>query len=141
MRIRIKKIDDGAKVPRFALDGDVAMDLYSNVDAVLKPGKRMSCPTGIAIKVPRGYAGLIWDRSGLSHKSGIKTLGGVIDSNYTGEWLVGMVNLGEEEYEIEKGERIAQVVFQKVEVPEIEEVDEFEETSRGDRRLGSTGKF
>lgn len=141
MKIKIKKIKHDAKVPKFALEGDAAMDLYSNISAVLEPGERLSCPTGIAIKISKGYVGLIWDRSGLSHKSGIKTLGGVIDSNYTGEWLVGVINLDKEAYEIEKGQRIAQVIFQKVEIPEIEEVDDLEKTSRGNRRLGSTGKF
>lgn len=141
MKIQIKKIDPEAKVPKFSLEGDAAMDLYSAVQTVLPPGKRMSCPTGIAIKIPKGYVGLIWDKSGISHKFGIKTLGGVIDSNYTGQWLVGLVNLGKEDYKIEKGQKIAQVIFQKIEVPEIEEVESLEKTNRGGRGFGSTGKF
>jgi len=139
MKIQIKKIHPDAKIPKFALVGDVGADLFSVVDAVLKPGERVSCPTGIAIKIPKGYAGLIWDKSGISQKSGIKTLGGVIDSNYTGEWLIGLVNLGKEDYIIDKGQKIAQVLIQKVEIPEIEEVEQLEETNRNDGKFGSTG--
>lgn len=139
MKIQIKKLHPDAKVPKFALEGDVGMDLYSVADLVLSPGERTSCPTGIAIGIEKGFAGLIWDKSGISHKNGIKTLGGVIDSNYIGEWMVGLINLGKEDYKIEKGQKIAQVLFQKVELPEIEEVDELEKTNRGDGAFGSTG--
>lgn len=139
MKIQIKKLHPGAKIPEFALEGDAGMDLYSVADVVLKPGERVSCPTGIAIKIPEGYVALIWDKGGPSHKFGIKTLGGVFDSNYTGEYLLGLVNLGQEEYKIEKGQKIAQVLFQKIEHPEIEEVEELEETNRGAGAFGSTG--
>lgn len=139
MKIKIKKLHSDAKIPQFALAGDVGMDLYSVADLVIKPGERISCPTGIAIKIPEGYTALIWDKSGPSHKFGIKTLGGVFDSNYTGEYLIGMINLGKEDFVIEKGQKIAQVLFQKVEHPEVEEVDELEETNRGSGAFGSTG--
>jgi len=115
------------------------MDLYSVQDVVLKPGEKISCSTGIGIKIPQGYAGLIWDKSGPSHKFGIKTLGGVFDSNFTGEYLIGLINLGKEDYAIEKGQKIAQVLFQKIETPEVEEVSEFEQTNRGSGGFGSTG--
>lgn len=139
MKIQIKKIHQDAKVPHFSLEGDAGMDLYSVVDIAIKPGSRVSCPTGIAMKIPAGYVALIWDKSGPSHMAGIKTLGGVIDSNYTGEWLVGLVNLGQDDYAIEKGQKIAQVLIQKIEQPEIEEVDELVVTNRGDGKFGSTG--
>jgi dUTP pyrophosphatase len=139
MKIQIKKLNLDAKIPHFALVGDVGMDLYSVADVVIKPGERFSCPTGIAIKIPNGYAGLIWDKSGPSHKFGVKTLGGVFDSNYIGEYLIGLVNLGKDDFKIEKGQKIAQVIFQKIENPEIEEVAELEETNRGDNGFGSTG--
>lgn len=139
MKIQIKKLSEDAKMPAFALSGDVGMDLYSSEDAILKPGERISCQTGIAIKIPEGYAALIWDKGGPSHKFGIKTLGGVFDSNYTGEYMIGLVNLGQEDFKIEKGQKIAQVLFQKIEIPEIEEVDQLEQTNRGDGRFGSTG--
>lgn len=139
MKIKIKKIHPDAKIPQFALAGDVGMDLYSIVDVVMKPGEKISCPTGIAIKIPEGFAALIWDKGGPAHKFGIKTLGGVFDSNFTGEYVIIMVNLGKEEYVIEKGQKIAQVLFQKIEIPEIEEVNELEETNRGAGAFGSTG--
>lgn len=139
MKIQIKKLHPDTKIPKFALEGDAGMDLYSVEDIILKPGERISCPTGIAIKIPQGYVGLIWDKGGPSHKFGIKTLGGVFDSNYTGEYLIGLVNLSQEDYKIEKGQKIAQVLIQKIEIPEIEEIDELEETNRGDGAFGSTG--
>lgn len=141
MKIQIKKIILDAIVPKFAQTGDVAMDLFSSEDVVLTPGQRISCKTGIAIKIPEGYAGLIWDKSGPSHKFGIKTLGGVFDSNYTGEYLIGLINLSQENFEIRKGQKIAQVLFQKIEIPEIEEVDGLEKTNRGDGAFGSTGLY
>jgi dUTP pyrophosphatase len=142
MKIQIKKIKKDAKIPRFALEGDAAMDLFSNEELVIRPGERVSCKTGVAIKLPAGYAGLIWDKGSLSHKFGLKMLGGVFDSNYLGEWFIGLINLSDKEYRIEKGQKIAQVVFQKIEVPEIEEVSEFEATTtRGEKGFGSTGKF
>ena len=140
MKIQIKKINPEAKMPKYSLAGDAGMDLYSVEDLALRSGEKASVKTGIAIKIPEGYVGLFWDKSGISHKFGIKTLGGVIDSNYTGEYIVGLINLGKEDYKIEKGQKIAQVLFQKVETPEIEEVQELEDTNRGADGFGSTGK-
>lgn len=139
MKIQIKKINPEAKNPKRALTGDAGMDLYSAQDAIIRPGERISCATGIAIKIPDGYAGLIWDKGSISQKFGIKTLGGVVDSNYIGEWFVGFVNLSREDFIIEKGQKIAQVLFQKIEFPEIENIDELEQTNRGDGAFGSTG--
>lgn len=139
MKILIKKLHPDAKLPSFALPGDAGLDLYSVADAVLKPGEKIICQTGIAIKIPAGFVGLVWDKSGPSHKYGVKTLGGVFDSNYTGEYLVGLINLGKDDYEIKKGQKIAQVLFQKIESPESEVVDSLPETNRGEGRHGSTG--
>lgn len=115
------------------------MDLYSVVDIILKPGERSSVPTGIAIELPDGYVSLVWDKSGVSHKFGVKTLGGVLDSGYRGEYLIGLINLGQKDFEIKKGQKIAQLLIQKVERPEIEEVTELDKTSRGAGGFGSTG--
>ena len=141
MKIKIKKLVSDAKLPQFSLEGDAAMDLYSIEDVTIKPGEKIVCKTGIAIKIPDGYAGFIWDRGSVGIVGGVKMLGGVFDSNYTGEWLIGMVNLMKKDFKIEKGQRIVQVVFQKIEKPEIEEVDNLEETNRGEGRFGHTGKF
>ncbi len=139
MKIQVKKIHPDAKIPQFALAGDAGMDLFSIQDVILKPGERISCQTGIAMKIPEGYVALIWDKGGPSHKFGIKTLGGVFDSNYIGEYLIGLVNLGQNDFKIEKGQKIAQVLIQKIEHPEIEEVDKIEKTNRGKDGFGSTG--
>lgn len=139
MKIRVKKLHPDAKIPAFAHPGDAGMDLYSVEDIVLLPGGRASVPTGIAIELPDGYVSLVWDKSGPSHKFGVKTLGGVIDSSYRGEYLIGLINLGQESFEIKKGQKIAQVLIQKVEHPEVEEVTELGDTSRGAGGFGSTG--
>jgi len=139
MKIQVKKLIQNAILPKFALEGDAGMDLFSAEEVTLKPGERISCKTGIAIKIPKGYAGLIWDKGGPSHKFGIKTLGGVFDSNYTGEYLIGLINLSRETFCIRRGQKIAQVIFQKVEVPKVEEIEQFEKTNRGDGAFGSSG--
>ncbi len=139
MNIQVKKLHPDAKIPNFAHPGDAGMDLYSVADMTLKPGERASIPTGIAIALPEGYVSLVWDKSGVSHKNGIKTLGGVLDSGYRGEYLIGLVNLSQEDFEIKVGQKIAQLLIQKVEHPEVEEVAELDETARGDGRFGSTG--
>ena len=139
IKIQLKKLSAEAKLPSFGRAGDAGMDLYSLADTVLKPGERISCPTGIAIKIPDGFVGLVWDKSGPSHKFGIKTIGGVYDSNYTGEYLIGLINLSQKDFVIKKGQKIAQLLVQKIESPEIEEVSELSETNRGEQRFGSNG--
>ena len=139
MKILVKKLHPDAKLPAYALPGDAGMDLYSVVDATLAPGEKISCPSGVAIKIPEGYVGLVWDKSGLAHKFGLTNIGGVYDSNYTGEYIIGFVNLGKENYEIKKGQKIAQLLVQKIENPEIEIVENMPETVRGEGRFGSTG--
>lgn len=139
MNIQVKKLHPDAIVPSFAHPGDAGMDLFSVEDLVIAPGARASVPTGIAIALPDGYVSLVWDKSGPSHKFGVKTLGGVLDSGYRGEYLIGLVNLGQEPFEIRKGQKIAQLLIQKVERPDIEEVDELSDTSRGTGGFGSTG--
>lgn len=139
MNIQVKKLHPDAKIPNFAHPGDAGMDLYAVVDMILKPGERASVPTGVAMALPDGYVALVWDKSGVSHKFGVKVLGGVIDSGYRGEYLIGLVNLSQENFEIKAGQKIAQLLIQKVEHPAIEEVVELDETSRGDGRFGSTG--
>lgn len=141
MKIQIKKINPKAKVPKISLKGDAGMDLFSSIDFVLLPGEKIACPTGVAIKIPTGYAGLIWDKGSVGIVAGVKTLGGVFDSNYTGEWIIGLVNLSQNKFEVRKGQKIAQVIFQKIEIPEIEEVADLEKTNRGESAFGSTGKF
>ena len=138
--MQIKKLHPEAKLPAYAYEGDAGMDLFTVEDYTLKPGEQHIFPTGVAILPPRGFAALIWDKSGLSLKHGIKTMGGVFDSNYTGEFLICLLNTSSEPYEFKKGDKICQVLIQPTPQATIEEVNELPETVRGDKRHGSSGK-
>lgn len=116
------------------------MDLYTVEPVELNPGERKSIPLGIAIEIPAGYVGLIWDKSGLSHKYGIKHFGGVIDSGYRGEIHAGVMNLSDAYFKFEKGHKIAQLLIQKVEHADFVSVERLSDTARGEGGFGSTGK-
>lgn len=140
LTLRIKRLDPNVPLPSYAHDDDAACDLYAREETVLKPGERAQVPTGLAMEIPDGYVGFVWDKSGLSHKYGLKTLGGVIDAGYRGEVMVGVVNLGSDSYRIEQYHKVAQLVLQRVEHVHIEEVFALGNTRRGTRGFGSTGK-
>ena len=110
------------------------------ITVIVKKGERFGVPTGIAMEIPEGYVGLIWDKSGIAIKHGMKTLGGVIDSTYRGEVLVGMINLSGSDYVFEKGHKIAQMIIQKKETVDFEECSDLADTERGCGGFGSTGK-
>ncbi len=140
MKLKIKRLHPDAIVPKYAHAHDAGMDLFC-VDAFdILPLERKSVPTGLALEIPAGYVGLVWDKSGLSHKNGIKTLGGVIDSGYRGEVCIGIVNLSKETFRFEKGHKITQLLIQKVEQPDIVEAEELSDSTRGEGGFGSTGK-
>ncbi|MFZ2523567.1 MAG: dUTP diphosphatase [Minisyncoccia bacterium] len=140
MKIKIKKLDPDAIIPSYAHMGDAGMDVYANETIVINPGESVKVKTGIAMEIPDGYVGLMWDRSGMSTKNKIKSLGGVIDSGYRGESLVGLINLSDVPYTIEKGHKIIQMLIQKVERVDVVEADELTDTTRGEGGFGSTGK-
>jgi dUTP pyrophosphatase len=140
MQLKIKKLNNDAVLPNYSHSDDAGFDLYSIENVEIKIGQRVQVPIGIVMEIPVGHVGLIWDKSGLSHKNGLKTLGGVIDSGYRGEIKVGLINLGTENYILEKGHKVAQMIIQKKETCEIIEVDELSDTSRGEGGFGSTGK-
>jgi dUTP pyrophosphatase len=140
LKLQIKRLHPDARIPSYAHAGDAGMDMYAIEEVTVLPGARVSVGTGIAVALPEGFVALVWDKSGLSHKHGLKTLGGVIDAGYRGEYTVGLINLSDAPYTIQKGDKIAQMLIQKVEHPEIEEVDELDLTSRGEGAFGSTGK-
>ncbi len=140
IKVEIKKINNDAKIPTYAHSGDAGMDVYSAERVVVKIGERAKVPTGIAMEIPGGFVGLVWDKSGISMNFGIKTLGGVVDAGYRGEVVIGVVNLSKEDYVIEKGDKIAQMLIQKIESPKIIEVEELSNTDRGENGFGSTGK-
>jgi dUTP pyrophosphatase len=140
MELKVKRIVEGAKLPSYHHQGDAGLDIFSAVDCVLEPGAAMAVPTGIKVAIPEGYAGLIWDKSGISLK-GVHKLAGVIDSGYRGEVKVVLVNLGREPFRIEKGMKIAQLLIQPIVGVQVVETDELGETSRGEEGFGSTGKY
>jgi dUTP pyrophosphatase len=140
MILKIKKLDPDAILPSFAHPGDAGLNIYANETVTLLSGQSAKIKTGIAMEIPEGYVGLMWDRSSMAINHRIKSLGGVIDSGYRGESLLGLINLGDEPYTIEKGHKVMQMLIQKVEAPEIIEVAELTETSRGEGDFGSTGK-
>lgn len=139
MILKIKKIYEDSIIPRYAHNYDAGLDLYSYESYLLKPLERITVKTGISMEIPQGYFGSIRDRSGLASKKGVHTLAGVVDSNYRGEIGIVIINLGNENLEINKGDKIAQILIQKVETPEIEEVNELNKSNRGERGFGSTG--
>lgn len=137
MKLKIQKLED-VPAPAYAKEGDAGLDFYSAEEIVLKPGERAAVRTGLKIAVPDGYVGLIWDKSGLALNNGIKTMAGVVDTGYRGEIKIVLINLGKEEFVIKKNSKIAQMIIQKVERVEIEEVDFLDETARGEGGFGST---
>lgn len=140
MILRIKKLHPDAKIPKYAHHDDAGFDLFAIENKKVSPKERIPVPTGLIMEIPEGFVGLIWDKSGLAVKHGIKTIAGVIDSTYRGEILVAVTNNSDEEYLFEKGHKIAQMIIQRKETVEFEEVNELTETVRGEGRLGSTGK-
>ena len=139
MYIKIKKLKEDAKTPTHGHPGDAGMDFYAAEIVAFAPGKQMRVPTGIAVEIPEGYVGLIWDKSSVSFNKGLKIMGGVIDSSYRGEIIMNLLNTSREEVVLEKGHKIAQMLIQKFEHCDIVEVDELSETVRGHSREGSTG--
>ena len=137
--LKIKKIHPDAIIPSYAHQGDAGMDIYSCEDVIIEPKQRKTVSTGITTEFPEGHVALVWDKSGLAAKSGIKTMAGVIDCHYRGEWKIVLLNTTNESYEIKKGDKIAQVLIQSIIKPEIEVVEELSETKRGGGGFGSTG--
>ena len=143
MKLPIKRLDPDLPLPKYAKSGDAGCDLLAAEDVTLQPGGgRALVPTGIALAIPEGYAGFVQPRSGLAVKNGISCLNtpGLIDSGYRGELKVLLINTDPDSpFEIVRGERIAQLVIQKVEVVEFEETDGLPSTERGEGGFGSTG--
>lgn len=142
--LKIKKVRENAKIPTRATEGSAGMDLYACIDEpiTLKKGDKAIIPTGIAIGLDDPhFAAFIYARSGLAIKHGIGLLNsvGVIDSDYRGEICVGVIKQTDPEYTIEPFERIAQMVIEPVELPEIVEVENLDDTDRGAGGFGSTG--
>lgn len=141
MAIKIKKLHQDAVIPRYAKYGDAGMDLHSCENTSLKPGERKLISTGLAFEIPYGTELQIRPRSGLAIKHGISLVNtpGTLDYGYRGELKVILINHGQDEFEVKRGERIAQAVLNRIEITEIEEVNDLSETERGAGGFGSTG--
>ena len=143
IEIQIKLLDEDLPMPRYQHEGDAGLDLPSRVDYVLEPGERAMIPTGIAVAIPRGYAGFVLPRSGLASRHGIALVNspGLVDSGYRGEMAIIMINTDKREaFHIKRGDRIAQLVIQKVVEATTIQVSELDATPRGSGGFGSTGQ-
>lgn len=140
MNIQIKKLSPEATIPSYAHPHDAGLDMFALSRTEILPGQRAQVRTGIAMQIPEGYVGLLWDKSGLSLKHGLKMFGGVIDSGYRGEILITIANLGSEPFVFEAGNKVAQMLIQKIEHAVLEEVDVLEDSARGATGFGSTGR-
>lgn len=141
MTLKFKRIHPDATLPSYAHPGDAGMDVRSVDDLVIAPGSRALVHTGLVMMLPPGYEAQVRPRSGLALKKGVSVLNtpGTIDEGYRGEVGVILVNFGEEDFTVAKGDKIAQIVVAPVTVAEIVEADEVDETQRGEGGFGSTG--
>lgn len=148
-KIRVKVLNSDATVPSRANLSDAGWDLYASEDIVIRGGGRKTVKTGIALQIPDEWVGLVWPRSGMSVKKGADVLAGVIDSGYRGEVMVCLYNTNhklplfaddEIDIVIKKGDRIAQILFQRVPDVELIEVDSLSDSDRGDKGFGSSGE-
>ncbi len=142
MRLQMTLLDPGLPSPSYAHTDDAGLDLAAAMAFTLKPGQRALVPTGVAVAIPPGYAGLILPRSGRAFKEGLALVNspGLIDSGYRGELKVVLVNLDfEEPIYVGRGDKIAQLVVQRIENVELELVDKLPSSERGSQGFGSSG--
>lgn len=139
MNIEVKKLIPEAVLPTYANEHDAGMDLYASKTVTIPAHERALIPTGIAMAIPEGNVGLIWDKSGLATKHGLTCLAGVIDAGYRGEVIVAVYNTSNKEYIAEAGKKIAQLLVQPVVHGNITEVKELSDSMRGEKGFGSSG--
>ena len=142
--MRVKKLRENAIIPTYGSPDAAGADLYACLDAdvTIEPGKTVFIPTGLAMEVPKGYAGLIYARSSMGTKRGLAPANkvGVVDSDYRGEVMVALHNHGQQSQVVAHGERIAQLLVTPVLAPAFEECDDLTDTQRGTGGFGSTGR-
>ena len=140
LTIKMQKVSD-VPTPSYAHKGDAGVDLYAAEDTTLKPMERKLVPTGLRLEIPYGYEGQVRPKSGLAINHGISHANavGTIDSSYRGEIKVPLINLSDKPYKVEKGKKIGQIIFAKVEEAVFEEAEQLSETTRQERGFGSTG--
>jgi dUTP pyrophosphatase len=130
----------GESIPQYAHAGDAGADITASEKIAIPPRERALVSTGVRLEIPEGCVGLIWPRSGLAVKKGIDCGAGVIDSHYRGEVKILLFNHSDTEFQVEPGDRIAQILIQKVKRVEFLPADQLNETARKDAGFGSTGK-
>ena len=140
MEIKVQRLNSEAIIPTKANLSDAGWDLYAAEDAIIDPSARELRSTGVAIAVPEGFVGLIWDRSSMAAKRGVHRFAGVIDSGYRGEIKVCLWNASDRYCVVNRGERIAQILFQQVPPFTLIEVFSLDDTDRGRGGFGSSGK-
>jgi dUTP pyrophosphatase len=144
VEILIRRLDAGVPLPAYAHPGDAGADLTTTVDVELAPGERAMVPTGISLALPDGYVALVHPRSGLAARCGVSIVNapGTVDAGYRGEVKVMLINLDPvEPVSLRRGDRIAQLVVQRVEHARFVEVERLPGSARGDGGYGSTGGF
>jgi dUTP pyrophosphatase len=142
--VLIRRLDPELPPPAYAHRGDAGADLHAAAEVTLQPGERALVPTGLAIALPEGHVGLVHPRSGLAARHGISIVNapGTVDAGYRGEILVNLVNLDPRQpFTVHRGDRIAQLLVQRVDLAEFHEVDSLPETERGDTGHGASGGF
>lgn len=139
--LRVRRLHGAAALPAYAHPGDAGLDLTTVEALTVGPGERVAAPTGLAVAVPDGWVGLVHPRSGLALRHGLTVANapGTVDAGYRGEVRVLLVNLGAEAVAVEAGDRIAQLLLQRVGRASVVEVDELPATGRGEGGFGSTG--
>ncbi len=143
VQVLIKILDDGVPLPTYARGGDAGADLITRIDVTIAPGERRLVPTGISIALPDGYAAFVHPRSGLAVKHGVTMVNapGTVDAGFRGELQIILINHDPEEtVTFSRGERIAQLIIQRVERAEFVEVKELPGSDRGSLGFGSTGR-
>lgn len=140
VEMKIHRIDKDIELPSYAREHDVAFDLRSAEDALIRPGEKKLLRTGLRMEIPIGHAGIIKDRSGIANKHHMHCMAGVIDPGFRGELHVMMHNLGKENFTVERNMRIAQMIIHPVTYVDLKEVDDLDDnTDRGRGGMGSTG--
>jgi dUTP pyrophosphatase len=139
MKIKVKKLKENAKLPKYHHPGDVGMDLYAMETVTIPPMGHQRFWHGFAMEFPEGYAAVVKDKSSIS-KAGLHQIGGVFDAGYRGEYNTLLVNLSSEPYTVEVGDKVAQLIIYPVAIAELEETDTLSDSARGEGMFGSTGK-
>ena len=136
----VKKLSTSSQLPTRSSPFAAGYDLTSTLSTTIPPGKRSLIPTGISIAIPSGHYARIAPRSGLAWRGGLQVGAGVVDEDYRGEVKVLLFNQGSEDVDIKEGDRVAQLILEKISTPDVIEVSELPDTQRGDGGFGSTGK-